>query len=317
MEPANQNQNYAIKTTIYGILPPISVVSAAESGAGGNGAVRNAPSADRGRPEVDQKGCGLFERGGGAPLKCKSVISEYSICWGSPFIKRAHTPSRSWINQAHNKLCSPSDTWGDCRLWVGGRHCLAIMITFCPKQEKTGPTWLSRSCNLSVGAGLSSAWCLCLCRDTHFYLNSSVQEEQVDPGKRRFLFSGGRMCLKRNVRRDENQRRERENLSEEKGGNPAAVLGPPQRSRLSDPADFFFFFKNPPRATRVTVRWSGQRRMVTGLAMPPCGRVGADLCLSGPTALSASREGFMVPNCSPQIFFCWGSSVLSGRSAMT
>lgn len=123
------------------------------------------------------------------------------------------------------------------------------------------------------------------------------------------------MCLKRNVRRDENQRRERESLPEEKGGNPAAELDPPQRSRLSDPADFFFFFffKNPPRATRVTVRWSGQRRMVTGLAMPPCGRVGADLCLSGPTALSASREGSMVLNCSPQVF----CSVLSGRSAMT
>lgn len=55
MELANQNPNYAIKTTIYGVLPPISVVSAAESGAGGNGTVRNAPSADRGRPEVDQK----------------------------------------------------------------------------------------------------------------------------------------------------------------------------------------------------------------------------------------------------------------------
>lgn len=125
------------------------------------------------------------------------MISEHSICWGSPSIKRAHTPSRSWINQAHNKLCSPSATWGDCRLWEGGGHRLAIMIAFCPKQEKTGPTWLSRSCNLSVGAGLSSAWCLCLCRDTHFYLNSSVQEEQVDPGKRRFLFSGGRMCFKK------------------------------------------------------------------------------------------------------------------------
>lgn len=60
MEQANQNPNYAIKTTIYGVLPPISVVSAAESGAGGTGTVRNAPSADRGRPEVDQKSLWLI-----------------------------------------------------------------------------------------------------------------------------------------------------------------------------------------------------------------------------------------------------------------
>lgn len=96
---------------------------------------------------------------------------------------------------------------------VALRDSPSSLIALCPRQKHC-PTWWSRSCNPSEGAALSSAWCLCLCRGTHFYPNSWVQDKQVDSNKQQ---QGAK-------RLDRQRNRERQN-------DPPMLGSPPHRQK--------------------------------------------------------------------------------------